>query len=1089
VSCKSYTHVDTDALNHTVRTVTTDGLKEMIYEKTFSADDNYVIEEADENGIEVSYNYANPKNGLITSSEDSYGTTTYAYDAMGRLAEIKTAVSGLSNGATHIKNEYSDPNDRISSITHNGFTYNFLYNDYGDYYIVKVGSQNLVTYGYNNQLVNSITYGNNDALYFTYSGENITEIKDTQHNTIYQYDYDSDGNLNKIIDNKSGLTTEFGVTKYIDHATYFISRKVDEMNQANAAYVAENGNSSPENLPYSSNDFNNVSLDDLYCEEIVYRTDNPRDIRYAIVVEDEGTYEYFAEDEFYNYNSETSYNPQTGVSINSKKTKIDYNWESITTAYSQDVFGRMINTEDMQEKIGADVYDDMSAAQIVVERNNENLPKSINKTNFYYNDSISTVHPQITGLSSDITVTNNLYDANFILKKYDDIDNYWSEFEDYEFEYDNSNRLVRAYLQNGNIIQEDVRYTYNSNNLIIREDHYYSYNSSFSYTFSYGNSGKINGYSVYAYTLSTLGDPLSEYLVIYLNENDTYYSAAKNTWHYKYEYSYDFDNNGNIIAVYDGLDETTRVLLARYNYDSAGQLIREDNSIDNKSYTYMYDAGGNIAQKCEYTYSLNSLGTATKTITYSYDSTWKDKMTGYNGKPLTYDLIGNPTAYGSANNNGDEYRVYSWNGKKLESCSIFNCNNTPGEGYEYVYEYDYEGNVCKITSYEYNWLNGVYTSDYSHPRVTEYTWKSGNLVYQCLNPQTISSSQPVDYYPGNLEQNSDLTIRYLYDDNNEPYGFITEGTKLFYYQKNLQGDITGVIQPSSQKCFLNYSYDAFGNMSYEMNYSGVTELLAAMSLLNNQVLAYRGYMYDLITGMYYLHSRFYVPEWGRFLNADSYLDTGNSVIGTNVFAYCNNNPVNGIDPTGEYNSALAKSYAQKWWNGYNPVYKQNTNDCANFVSQCLYAGKLSKMTGLLSSGWHHWKIQIPVYSSNPLIGAYISGTKYVWQISDAWGKAPALKSWLDKSNYVSKVITINKANEIKDKIKTLSANHCMAVIFFRHNGKYSHSAISGIVDKENGNVYYYSHTNSRNGNSTSGGILDAINNPNYDRILIYVLKS
>ena len=214
----------------------------MVYEKSFTTDDNYVIEEVDENGIEVSYNYANPKNGLITSSEDSYGTTTYAYDAMGRLAEIKTAVSGLSNGATHIKNEYSYQNDKISSITHNGFTYSFLYNDYGDYYIVNIGSQNLVTYGYNNdQLVNSITYGNNDALYFTYSGENITEIKDSPLTVIYQYDYDNEGNLVKIIDNKSGLTTEFGVTKHIDHATYFISRKVDEMNQANAAYIAENG--------------------------------------------------------------------------------------------------------------------------------------------------------------------------------------------------------------------------------------------------------------------------------------------------------------------------------------------------------------------------------------------------------------------------------------------------------------------------------------------------------------------------------------------------------------------------------------------------------------------------------------------------------------------------------------------------------------------------------------------------------------------------------------------------------------------------------------------------------------------------------
>jgi RHS repeat-associated protein len=31
---------------------------------------------------------------------------------------------------------------------------------------------------------------------------------------------------------------------------------------------------------------------------------------------------------------------------------------------------------------------------------------------------------------------------------------------------------------------------------------------------------------------------------------------------------------------------------------------------------------------------------------------------------------------------------------------------------------------------------------------------------------------------------------------------------------------------------------------------------------------YRGYRYDAETGLYYLQSRYYNPEWGRFLNAD-----------------------------------------------------------------------------------------------------------------------------------------------------------------------------------------------------------------------------
>ena len=64
-------------------------------------------------------------------------------------------------------------------------------------------------------------------------------------------------------------------------------------------------------------------------------------------------------------------------------------------------------------------------------------------------------------------------------------------------------------------------------------------------------------------------------------------------------------------------------------------------------------------------------------------------------------------------------------------------------------------------------------------------------------------------------------------------------------------------------------------------------------------LRYRGYYYDSETGFYYLQSRYYDPANRRFVNADSYTSTGQGFIGTNMFTYCLNNPVNYIDSNGE----------------------------------------------------------------------------------------------------------------------------------------------------------------------------------------------
>lgn len=119
----------------------------------------------------------------------------------------------------------------------------------------------------------------------------------------------------------------------------------------------------------------------------------------------------------------------------------------------------------------------------------------------------------------------------------------------------------------------------------------------------------------------------------------------------------------------------------------------------------------------------------------------------------------------------------------------------------------------------------------------------------------------------------------------------------YFFEKNVQGDIIGVYNSTGKKIG-TYTYDAWGKCSLSVA-NGNT-------ILENEVMhhynpfRYRGYYYDYETGFYYLQSRYYNPEWGRFLNADGYINANGDITGFNMFAYCSNNPVMGYDPTGEW---------------------------------------------------------------------------------------------------------------------------------------------------------------------------------------------
>jgi len=117
----------------------------------------------------------------------------------------------------------------------------------------------------------------------------------------------------------------------------------------------------------------------------------------------------------------------------------------------------------------------------------------------------------------------------------------------------------------------------------------------------------------------------------------------------------------------------------------------------------------------------------------------------------------------------------------------------------------------------------------------------------------------------------------------------------YYYVKNLQGDIIGILDKDGNSV-VEYSYDAWGKLQ------SVTGSLAS-TVGQDNAFRYRGYYYDVETGFYYLQSRYYDAGTCRFINAD---DTrilglaGGTILGANLFAYGVNNPVMNSDPKGYY---------------------------------------------------------------------------------------------------------------------------------------------------------------------------------------------
>ena len=670
----------------------------------------------------------------------------------------------------------------------------YTYDEDGNVISASDNANRNATYSYSDaQELTSATNSNNESYSYTYSTTNkhrLVAARSNQLGSGFTYSYDSFGN---IIGTKMGTVSTAG--------------NLD----TNALYI-ESGSS------YDATGNYVTAVTDQRGNATTYDINTTSGLTNSITDASGATTNYTYED--------GSWLPLT---ISSGDSSVSYTYDAynrltqihhngFTYNYAFDKFG---NTSTV--KVG-----DQTLVTNVYESGNGQLQSEIYGNGTVYSYSYDE-YGRVTDVFIDGTKSySTVYNAKGQIAEIIDLVNNTKSL----YTYDISGRLLRVSQSGGRSISTG----YDILNRVTAINYQFAGQTKTA-SYGYGDDGRKGTSTLLSgATQTTTYDSLSRETastVGSLTKNTSYLNVSSNktttlplTLSYTQNdttllnVAYTYDVRGNIATLtVDGVTYT-------YTYDSLNQLTGVTTSDNSFTATYSYDAGGNITSK-----TVNGVTTA-----YGYDSYWKDKLTSYNGKPLIYDLSGNPlTSY-----KGE----FTWEGRQM------------------MYADDPYG-LCIYYSYN---ENGIRTQKDANDVVTNYFLDGSTILAQ----QTGSN-----------------VIWFIYDSAGEILGFTYNDTP-YYYLKNQQGDVYKVVDADGT-IVASYTYDPWGKV-----------LSATGSMANINPIRYRSYYYDTETELYYLNSRYYDPEIGRFISADNYPSTGQGLTGNNMFAYCGNNPIVRVDNNGEF---------------------------------------------------------------------------------------------------------------------------------------------------------------------------------------------
>ena len=418
--------------------------------------------------------------------------------------------------------------------------------------------------------------------------------------------------------------------------------------------------------------------------------------------------------------------------------------------------------------------------------------------------------------------------------------------EEYNYEYDSLGRLIRSNEYNDGTFEQRTEHIYDASNRLTKQSWY---NVGGVTTMSYAYSTTTGLLSSLNATVQNSSIPVT---YTYQGTNQLRSKAIGSVMTKAYNYCYNEDGGyRTALPNFVNYRDSSGNLIYGDNcyYDSNGRLVKILDSGNTSSVraTYGYDQQGQLTSATgggtRYTYTYDTAGNiqskkvGSTTTNYTYgNSAWRDLLTAYNGGSITYSG-GNPTKYYDGS-------TFTWTqGRRLATAKVGSTN----------------------ISYTYD-MAGVRSSKTVGSTTYDFTTLSGLVTRQTGGGKTID---------------------FVYDENNQPLAMKYNNT-LYYYVLNAQGDVVRIVD-GSRSVVASYTYDPWGKI-----------ISSSGTLADINPLRYRGYYYDSETGFYYLQSRYYDPEIGRFINADSYASTdATGLLSTNMFAYCENDPVNKSDPTGE----------------------------------------------------------------------------------------------------------------------------------------------------------------------------------------------